>query len=343
MNQAERDETTVTGESWVAVAQTAPVSQHPHVQELLRQNPTWTEARLIPQRVTIETFFGCNASCSMCVVDFPTHRKKGVMSMDLFRRVVDGLLPYRDQIEMMDLTALGEPLLDKYLFERIRLLKGHGFRRLAFATNADLLTPDKQQTLLESGIDTVMFSIDGVRKETHEAIRSGVDFDRVVANVQSTIALRDAGGYKTRFLVRFVRQDANRGEWDAYREYWKERITSDKGDQVCRYDMHTWGGKVGSRQQRVEIPFPEEIELEPCHHIFRKLTILADGSIPLCSEDLLNAQFGFGNVNDGDPIELFNSSRLRAMRALHLAGNKKLLKICAECPILYCERARVME
>lgn len=343
MNRSDFDATTVTGESWMAVAQASSISQSPPIQALLRQNPTWTEARLIPKRVTIETFFGCNAHCTMCVVDFPTHRKKGVMSMELFYRLVEGLLPYRDQIEMMDLTALGEPLLDKHLFERIRYLKEKGFRRLAFATNADLLTPDKQRALLESGIDTVMFSIDGLYKETHEAIRVGVNFDRVMENCQNTIRMRDEGGYKTRFLVRFVRQDANRNEWEPYRQYWQSRITPEKGDQISCYDMHTWGGRVGTKQQGKEAPYPEEIEQEPCHHIFRKLTILADGSIPLCSEDLLTAQFDFGNIHTADPIDLFNSPKLQAMRALHLSGQKCLIKICSECPILYCERTRILE
>ncbi|MBF0183146.1 MAG: radical SAM protein [Magnetococcales bacterium] len=343
MNQPDRDHTTVTGESWLQAAQQAVVSQHPHIQSMLQANPSWTDQLLIPQRVTIETFFGCNAHCTMCVIDFPTHRRKGVMSMELFYKIVDGLLPYRDQIEMMDLTALGEPLLDKYLFERIRHLKQNGFRRLAFATNADLLSEDKQQALLESGIDTVMFSIDGFCKETHEAIRVGVDYDRVVNHCLSTIARRNAGNYSTRFLVRFVRQEANRGEWEAYRHFWRQNIVPERGDQISCYDMHTWGGQVGSRQEMVNDPFPEEIALEPCHHIFRKLTILADGSLALCSEDLLTAQFNLANVREQDPIAAFNAPRLQAMRALHLSGQKNRLKICSECTILYCERKRVIE
>lgn len=338
------DPLTVTGESWLEVANTSAVSQHPHVQKLLHDNPTWTQSRLIPERITLETFFGCNAKCVMCVINDASSRKKGmgIMSMAFFRDLVDRLLPYREHIQMMDFTALGEPLLDRHLFERIRLLKDHGFPRLAFASNVDLLTPDKQQELLESGVDTVMIGIDGMRKETHESIRPGVTFERVMEHTENTIRLRDQGNYKTRFLIRFVRQPGNYKEWDEYKAYWQARLSPEKGDELCSYDVYSWGGRLEFNEGMPRVPCPpEELDVEPCHHVFRKLTILADGSVPLCAIDILDPQFGFDNAIEGDIVDIFNAPRLRAMRALHLAGKRKLLKVCDDCDVLCCERNRV--
>jgi len=129
---------------------------------------------LIPKRLTIETVFGCNASCTMCVIDLPTKRKKGIMPLEMSKYILDELASHKNQIEMLDLFSLGEPLLDPYIFQRIKYAKEKGFRNIAISTNADLLDKEKQKKLLETGIDTVLFSIDGVKKETHENIRRGV-------------------------------------------------------------------------------------------------------------------------------------------------------------------------
>ena len=59
----------------------------------------------------------------MCVIDMPTNRKKGIMKMDLFKKIIDDLSPYGDRIEQVDLFGLGEPLLDKHIVERIKYLK----------------------------------------------------------------------------------------------------------------------------------------------------------------------------------------------------------------------------
>ncbi|CAA7614502.1 radical SAM/SPASM domain-containing protein [Magnetospirillum sp. SS-4] len=333
---------TVTGEDWFEVARTLDISDETVVRDFLADNPAFGADLVIPKRVTIETIFGCNARCGMCVIDQPTERIKGVMPMAQFTGIIDKLAPYRDRIEMMDFFALGEPLIDSLLFDRIRYAKARGFRRLAFATNAHLLTKAKRKALLESGIDTVIFSIDGITKATHESIRERVNFDKVMENVQAVIRERDAGDFKTRFVVRFVRQARNRHEWDEYKAFWSSRISPGRNDVVTSYDMHTWGGQVANKDEVIggDQQRDEEIERLPCHHVFDKLTILADGSIPLCSEDILEPAYGFGLIGDQDPIQAFNSARLRAMRRLHLAGRKTLLKGCSECTLLYSEPRR---
>lgn len=296
-------------------------------------DPCWTGQSIIPRRVVIETVFGCNATCSMCVIDQPTRRRKGTMPLDRFKALVDALAPYRDHIEMFDLFGLGEPLIDPHLAERIRYVKDQGFRNTAISTNAHLLGADKQQALLDAGLDTIILSIDGFSAEVHEAIRRRTKLGRVVANVREMIGRRDRGGYKTRFIVRFVRQDANAHEWEAYRDFWLPLLSRDKRDLVMAFDVHNWSGQLsdpGDGEAREEDAYTRL----PCHHIFEKLVILADGSVSLCFEDILDAQFNFGNVFEQDPVEIFNSRRFNKIRDLHAAGKRCTLKICSHCMVL---------
>ena len=76
----------------------------------------------------------------------------------------------------------------------------------------------------------MILSIDGATKTTHESIRKRTNFDRIVANCESLIKMRNDGNYNTKFVVRFIRQNSNKHEWEAYKEFWKSRIMRDKGD-----------------------------------------------------------------------------------------------------------------
>ncbi|MBN2752117.1 MAG: radical SAM protein [Rhodospirillaceae bacterium] len=288
---------------------------------------------IIPRRVVIETMFGCNATCGMCVINHPTRRKKGHMPMESYRQLLEHLAPHCDTIEKFDLFGLGEPLLDPYLAERIRLAKAMGFRNTAISTNAHLLDAKRRNDLLNAGLDTVICSIDGATKATHEAIRTRTNFERVVNNVVAMVRERDAGDFSTRFVIRFIRQPANITEWDAYRTFWGGIVSASRRDLILAYDIHDWSGQVKGRATPMALA-DTALDSAPCHHIFEKLVILADGSVALCFEDILEAQFGFGNAFENDPIAIFNAPRFRKVRDLHLAGKRKSLNICKDCKVL---------
>ncbi len=284
---------------------------------------------IIPRRVAIETIFGCNLSCVMCPIDMPAGRKKGIMAWDLFAKIISDLFPYRKNIELLDYFCLGEPLMDKMIFERIKYAKARGFQNLSISTNAMLLTPEKQDALLESGVDTVIFSIDGAKAETHEAIRVRAKFDTVVKNCVEMIERRNAGNYPTRFLVRFVRQDANRGEWEVFKAFWEEKINRERRDFIGCLDARSWGS-VHFPVTRTEV-----IEKMACPQISEILYILCDGTVPLCCNDWNKPEYNFGNAGEQSPIEIYNSTQLAAIRRIHEDGRKCAMEICKDCTVLY--------
>ncbi len=304
-------------------------------------DPLWNGERIIPRRIVIETIFGCNAACGMCVINHPTSRKKGIMPLDKFKHLIDRLAKYSASVEMLDLFGLGEPVIDPHLAERISYVKASGFRNTAISTNAHLLSEERAVDLLKAGVDTVIFSIDGFSKEVHEAVRARTKYERVVKNCVNMIRLRDSRGYETRFVVRFVRQPSNEHEWDDYYRFWRGVISLDKRDLLIRYDVHNWSNQIDNTTTRADWRDPI-IEVAPCHHIFEKIVILANGAVALCFEDILEAQFRFGNAFEDDPIDIFNSARFNKIRKLHTAGKRCNLNICSGCMVLCNEPRRVV-
>ena len=78
--------------------------------------------------------------------------------MALFKKIVDDAVAFR--VRSVCLNNCNEPLLDSLLIERIRYAKNRGLE-VNFTSNGTLLTEDKIEALLDSGIDGVNFSFDG--------------------------------------------------------------------------------------------------------------------------------------------------------------------------------------
>lgn len=294
---------------------------------------------IVPRRIQIESVYGCNARCNMCPVNLPPKRPKQIMDNSMYRSIIDDLIPYRDQIEMVDLFGLGEPLLDHHLSEKIAYTKEKGFGSLAISTNADLLSTHIAKELLMSGIDTIIVSIDGMNKETHEKIRKNTVFERVMSNTEAAIRLRNRGSYRTKFVLRFLRQEENRSQWDWFLQFWSKRISLEAGDKIIGYDAHNWGGKVSNYPRAPQC----SSDHAPCHHVFDRLIVLSDGTVPLCCIDMYDGANGFGNIRDGSPMEIFNNEKAAWARRLHKLGKRKEMKICEGCTILDSEACQNVE
>lgn len=291
--------------------------------------------QIIPTELSIETVFGCNAKCTMCFIDSPTARKKRVMKMDIYESIIDQMAPYVDNIEKFDLWCLGEPTIDPHLGKRIRYAKKKNFRNSAIATNGHSLNEDLQKELIESGIDTIIGSIDAFNAETHAKIRVGLDYEKVMNNFRNIVDLRNKMNSKTRFIFRFVLQKGNMDQYPDFLEYWSKILDADKRDDIYSYNEHNWGGYMGDKKIMLGERYNIEIEKKPCHYIFESMCILADGTLALCPADFLEGQFNLGNVNDVSPMEAFNSLAYQKLRKTHLNEEKNEISLCDTCTILY--------
>jgi MoaA/NifB/PqqE/SkfB family radical SAM enzyme len=102
------------------------------------------------------------------------------MELTEFRGLVDQVPVLRRVV----LHGVGEPLLNRSLPTMISYLKRRqDAPHVLFNSNAILLTPERQEALLEAGLDEYRISTDAAHRELYARIR-GVDaFDQMVANV----------------------------------------------------------------------------------------------------------------------------------------------------------------
>src|ERR1700750_2483405 len=94
-------------------------------------------APALPEIVQIESTNICNAKCVFCPRD-DMHRKQGVMSLDLFRKIVDECAALG--ITHVRVHNYGEPFLDRHLTEKVRYAKSKGIREVGMISNGSLIT-----------------------------------------------------------------------------------------------------------------------------------------------------------------------------------------------------------
>jgi len=147
-----------------------------------------------PIQMYIEPTVLCNLSCDnpVCARDTGIRetRLRPFLDRALFSKVVNEAGP---SLHRMDFYNYGEPFLHPETPAMIRELKDrfpHVYANTS--TNGMALTaPELREAVVRSGIDEILFSIDGSDQESYARYRRGGNFSRVLDNLKGIIQTRD--------------------------------------------------------------------------------------------------------------------------------------------------------
>ncbi len=150
----------------------------------------------LPSSVQIEPVGQCNLRCEMCPIQFrrdgPPHGPLAFMAWETFVSLLDGF----PELRRLHLQGLGEPMMHPRFFDMVRYASDRGIE-VTTNSNLTLLNASRAERLMNSGLRTLYFSIDGATAGTYEQIRKGAHFDRVIANVEGMLAARQRLGLTT--------------------------------------------------------------------------------------------------------------------------------------------------
>lgn len=131
----------------------------------------------------------CNLHCPFCPTGQGRNvRTKGTLGIEEFKRIMDKLGPYAVHL---DLVNWGEPFLNRHIYEMVRYAKGFGCDT-KIDTNLSFLSDEDAESLVCSGLDKIVVSIDGLSPATYGTYRRGGDFDKVMENLNRLIKTRRA-------------------------------------------------------------------------------------------------------------------------------------------------------
>lgn len=136
-----------------------------------------------PVIANIEITTCCNLKCRFCARSQLTKSNKH-MSFDLFQKIL-ALLPNTYKIV---LVGLGEPLLHPQIIDFIKYAKTLK-KKVGLVTNAMLLNTSLSKQLLDAGLDSIAFSLDGSDTELSSLVRKGTNFNKVIKNIREFVAI----------------------------------------------------------------------------------------------------------------------------------------------------------
>src|SRR5690349_21199731 len=169
----------------------------------------------LPVEYIVETTAKCNLYCPMCPRE--THRQpKEDMTDQIFERLVEGAARTG---EHMMLIGLGEPFMDRKIFDRIEFCEQHGVATL-LSTNGTFLDEAMANRLLQSRLRHITLSFDGASKETFEYYRKGARFEKVRDNFVRFARMKHERRSKLQVVVQMVKMEGNAGEVDEFLRFW---------------------------------------------------------------------------------------------------------------------------
>jgi len=270
----------------------------------------------LPVEYIVETTAKCNLYCPMCPRE--THKQpKEDMSDVIFEKLVQGAAQTG---EHMMLIGLGEPFMDRKIFDRIEYCEQHGVATL-LSTNGTFLDEKMAERLLESRLQHITLSFDGASKETFEHYRKGARFEKVRDNFVRFAQMKHDRRARIQIVVQMVRMAGNAHEVDDFKRFWSAVPGVDQ---------------VRVKEDETNLVTPEIERAGPaaraCHYLWRgAMYVKQDGRVFPCCQSYMLDGAPVGHLAEQALPEIFNSEEMRRLRKLHAAGRAGEIDMCARC------------
>lgn len=272
--------------------------------------------RALPVEYIVETTAKCNLYCPMCPRE--THKQpKEDMSDAIFEKLVQGAASTG---EHMMLIGLGEPFMDRKIFDRIEYCERHRVATL-LSTNGTFLDEKMADRLLDSRLQHITLSFDGASKETFEHYRKGARFEKVRDNFVRFARMKHERRASIQIVVQMVRMAGNAHEVDDFKKFWSAVPGVDQ---------------VRVKEDETNLVTPEIERTGPaaraCHYLWRgAMYVKHDGRVFPCCQSYMLDGAPVGHLAEQALPEIFNSDEMRRLRRLHAAGRAGEIDMCARC------------
>ena len=301
----------------------------------------------MPLFVSVEPASVCQLKCPECPVgnaSLGARREKGerFMSLEVWRRVLSEV---RETAHTIQFYFQGEPLLNKDLPRMISEAHEAGLYTIV-STNSQAITPELAEALVQSGLDRIIISMDGLSDSSYNAYRIGGSLEKTKAALRYLRAAKSAkknnsfplgrGGVGSSPIIELqvLRLRSNEHEWRAFKQQYKlfgaDRLVFktaqlydyQNGHPLMpsnpKYSRYILGkdGKYHRRKLR-----------KGCFRVWSGAVITTNGDVLPCCYDKSH-EFAYGNIMEKPLRELFTSDKATAFRQ---AAFRQTPQICQEC------------
>jgi radical SAM protein with 4Fe4S-binding SPASM domain len=286
-----------------------------------------------PYVLFVDPSSACNFACTFC----PTGdldliksigRHQGTLPFVDFEKIVNDASEFPDKFKVLRLYKDGEPLVNKRLPKMIKLAKDSKlFNLVDTTTNGALLKKNTSEDLIESGIDLINISIDGLDSEQllHFA-KVKIDYSEFVENIKYLYEIKGNCKIVVKTTSEIIGKNREQEFFDIFGNFSDKIFVENTSpcwpnfDVEERMDISITKGLYGN----------EIIEQTACPYIFYSISINSDMKVSACfvdwARDLIIGDLRINSLKD-----IWESKELNAHRLAHLSGRRKEHKTCGGC------------
>jgi radical SAM protein with 4Fe4S-binding SPASM domain len=302
-----------------------------------------------PTHVQIEPITRCNLKCVFCPVTGGMERHRGEMDLGLFKRFIDEAGRH---IFLILLWDWGEPFLHPDIYEMISYAGERGIQLVSSSNGHIFSRGDHAERVVRSGLDSLIFAVDGITQGTYERYRQDGNLDTVFEGIRRVMEKKRALDSPTPLVnLRFIAMRHNEHEIPELK-----KIAASLGVDaltVKKLNPHANDAYAGDRTEikESELEFiPREAryrrfryaedgntrfraEANPCRQLWNNPVIHWDGKICSCTYDY-NDKFCLGDLKESSFRDIWHGEAYRGMRRRFREGWEDLL-LCRECSYAY--------
>jgi len=283
-----------------------------------------------PPALMIEPTNLCNLRCSLCPSGNGTlKRPRGMMDMALYRDLINEI---HRHIGVLILWNQGEPFLHPQIWQMINTAVQRGIYVL---TSSNLSMPIDLQRLLDSGLQHLIVSMDGISAATYDQYRINGDFELVMRNMSDLIRLR--GRRRHPYIIwQFIVMKHNEHELPEIRRLARrigvDRLELKTAQIYGEADMHRFLPQdedfarytYDNGNYRIKVKL-----LNRCHRLWMQPVINWDGELAVCCYDK-DLSIPIGKVSDHGFSALWFGKRLNAIRQ-QILTKRSAFAVCQNC------------
>lgn len=266
-----------------------------------------------PKVIQIETTNICNHGCTFCAYT-KMQRPKAHINKDLFIKIVKEC--YELGSREIGLFSGAEPMTCKWLDEYVKICKDIGYTYTYMSTNGALGTTEKFLKVIDAGLDSVKFSVNGGNREIYKEVHGKDDFEKVVKNIKAIDAHRKSKNIKLWMGISFV---AMKHTKDSFEEV--KKLLENNVDEIIRYDANNQSGQVED--------FEPDLKMEDCNLPFSKAHFTVEGYMRACCNDYENL-LAIDDIKNNKIMDVWNGRIFQDLRKRHLTDNLEGT-LCGSC------------
>jgi radical SAM protein with 4Fe4S-binding SPASM domain len=293
-----------------------------------------------PTHLQVEPTNSCNLQCPLCPTAHGLKREQGFMPMGLYKKALTEIGEYLLQILLWD---WGEPFLHPELPEMISMAHERSIRVVTSTNGIPLADDDLALRTVKSGLDVLVFAIDGITQETYGAYRKGGELAKALQGVRNVVALKERlRSSRPKVLLRFIVMRQNERELDLLPGFARDLgVDGLSLRSMISYEEGAWRVEGSDTKSFL----PEQAKLRrfrtdgndnriryrrnPCKNLWNCPSLHWNGNVSPCTFDP-HDQFVLGSLVREPFRDIWVGENYRNFRKEFLNGRSVLCRSCAK-------------